>query len=152
MTAALLMMATGALAAAPSASERAALEKLALDSDRDWDTKALDRFTAHHTPDGSVRIGGNPAIVGTAAMRAYFGRAFAARPEGFRHVSKLESVEMIDPNTALADTYVRVEQRQADGNWALQRDFRTYSVVVRSKDGWKLRSVRASPLPPRPAA
>ena len=147
-----LLMATGAMAAPPSATDRAALEKLALDSDRDWDAKALESFTAHHTPDGSVRIAGNEPIIGNAAMRAYFGRAFAARAEGFRHVSKVENIEMIDRDTAVADSYVRVERRQPDGSWALQRDFRTYSVAVRSKDGWRLRSVRASPLPPKPAA
>ena len=147
-----LLMATGVMAAPPNAADRAALEKLALDSDRDWDAKALDSFTAHHTEDGSVRIAGGEPIVGEAAMRAYFGRAFAARAESFRHVSKIENIEMIDRDTAVADSYVRVERRHADGNWALQRDFRTYSVVVRSKDGWKLRSVRASPLPPKPAA
>ena len=147
-----LMMSTGVMAAPPSAPDRAALEKLALDSDRDWDARAVDRFMAHHTPDGSVRIAGGEPIVGEAAMRAYFGRAFAARAQGFRHVSKVENIEMIDRDTAVADSYVRVERRQPDGNWALQRDFRTYSVVVRSKDGWKLRSVRASPLPPKPAA
>ena len=151
-TAAMLLLTNGAMAAPPSEADRAALEKLALDSDRDWDAKALDRFMTHHTGDSSVRIAGMPAIIGEAAMRAYFGRAFAARAEGFRHVSKLEGVELIDRDTALADTYVRVEQRQADGSWALQRDFRTYSVVVRSNGGWKLRSVRAAPLPAKPAA
>ncbi len=150
--AALLMAATGAMAAPPSAADRAALENLARESDRDWDAKALDSFTLHHTPDGSVRIAGAPAIVGEAALRAYFGRAFGNRPDGFRHVSTLEGVEMLDPNTAVADTYVRVERRQPDGSWALQRDFRTYSVVVRSNGEWKLRSVRASPLPPKPAS
>lgn len=151
-TAVAMMAASCALAAPPSAADRAALETLALESDRDWDAKAVDRFMAHHTPDGSVRIAGAPPLVGDAAMRAYFGRVFGARPEGFRHVTKVENIEMIDRNTAVADSYVRVEQRQADGNWALQRDFRTYSVVVRSKGDWKLRSVRASPLPPKPAA
>ena len=150
--AAMLLTAAAATATPPSAADRAALEKLALASDRDWDAKALASFTAHHTPDGSVRIAGNEPIVGEAAMRVYFGRAFAARAEGFRHVSKLENVEMIDRDTAVADSYVRVERRQADGSWALQRDFRTYSVVVRSNGGWKLRTVRASPLPPKPAA
>lgn len=150
--ASMLLAASAAMAAPPSAADRAALEKLALDSDRDWDAKALDSFTAHHTADGTVRIAGGETIVGEAAMRAYFGRAFAARPEGFRHVSTVEAIEMLDPNTAVADSYVRVERRQADGSWGLQRDFRTYSVVVRSKDGWRLRSVRASPLPPKPAA
>jgi hypothetical protein len=147
-----LLMATGVMAAPPNPADRAALEKLALDSDRDWDAKALDSFTAHHTADGTVRIAGGETIVGEAAMRSYFGRAFANRPEGFRHVSKVEAIEMIDPDTAVADSYVRVEQRQPDGSWILRRDFRTYSVVVRSKDGWRLRSVRASPLPPKLAA
>ena len=85
-------------------------------------------------------------------MRSYFGRAFAARPDGFRHVSRVEGIELLDPDTALADTHVRVERRQPDGSWALQREFRSYSVIVRSKDGWRLRSVRAAPLPARPAA
>lgn len=147
-----LLMATGATAAPPNPADRAALERLALESDRAWDAKALDRFTAHHTSDGTVRIAGGETIVGEAAMREYFGRAFAARPDGFRHVSTVEAIEMLDPDTAVADSYVRVEQRQPDGRWALRRDFRTYSVVVRSKDGWRLRSVRASPLPPKPAA
>lgn len=150
--AALLMAATGAVAAPPSPADRAALEKLARDSDRDWDAKALDSFTSHHSRDGTVRIADAPAIVGEAAMRAYFGRAFANRPDGFRHVSTMESAEMLDADTAVADTYVRVERRLPDGSWALQRDFRTYSVVVRSNGAWKLRAVRASPLPPKPAA
>lgn len=143
----LLATTTAAAATPPSAFDRDALERLALASDRDWDAKALDGFLSHHVADSSVRIAGDAAVVGTAAMRGYFGRAFAARPDGFRHVSTLENVDMLDHDTAVADTFVRVEQRQSDGGWALQRAFRTYVVAVRVDGAWKLRSVRAAPLP-----
>lgn len=142
-----LLAASAAQAAAPSPADHAALERLALDSDRDWDAKALDRFLGHHVADSSVRIAGDAAVLGREAMRGYFGRAFAARPAGFRHVSTLEHVDMIGRDTAIVDTQVRVEQRQADGSWALQRTFRTYVVAVRANGEWKLRAVRAAPLP-----
>jgi len=147
-----LGMAAGAAAMPPSPGDRAALEKLAVDSDRAWDAKDIDRFAAHYSADGSVRMGGNDVITGEKAIREYFGRMFAARGDGFRHVSKVENLEMVGPDAVFADGHVRVERRQPDGSWQLLREFRNHSLVVRRKGEWRLRSVRAYPLPVRPAA
>lgn len=146
LTCAALVLATAAEAAPPSDADRAALEALAEAADIDWNEKDVAGMAAHYAQDASLGLGGQ-MLEGRAALADYFKLAFARRPGVFRHVTRIEKVELLRPDLAFSDAVVRVERQQPDGSWALERSFRNASVSVRSEGGWKLRSVRAYPVP-----
>lgn len=152
MTAAVLMTATGALAAAPSATDRVALEKLAADNDAAWNAKNVAVVSGQYVADASLRLGTSAAHDGREAVRAYFTRAFGARQGNLRHVSKVDNIDMVTPDLAFADAYVRVERDNSDGTVTLMREFRNHSIVVRENGQWRMRAVRAHPLPANPAS
>jgi uncharacterized protein (TIGR02246 family) len=152
MAAAAMMMTTGAMAAAPSAADRTALERLAADNDAAWNAKDVDGVMAQYAGDGSLRLGGGPAFNGLAAVRRYFTQAFAQRQGRLRHVTRLDNVDLVTPDLAYADAHVRVERDNGDGSFTLMREFRNHSLVVREGGAWRMRAVRAHMLPPKPAA
>ena len=136
-----------ALAQPPGPADQAALAALAGEADAAWNAKDAARMAAAYAEDGDLRLGDGPAIEGRNNIAAQFRSAFAARQATMRHVTTVDHADLIGPDLAVSDAGVRVEQRQADGSWTLVRAFRNVSVAVRERDGWRLRTVRAFPLP-----
>lgn len=150
--AALMMTAANACAEPPRAEDRAALEKLAADNDAAWNVKDVDGVMAQYAGDGSLRLGGGEAFNGLPAVRRYFTSAFAQRQGELRHVTKLDNLDLVTPDIAYADAYVRVERENGDGSFTLMREFRNHSLVVRENGRWRMRAVRAHVMPAKPAA
>lgn len=140
-------VATGALAAPPSRMDDVALRALGAAADEAWDAKDADRMATYYADDATLLVGGaGGEQLGRAQVRAYFQRAFASRSGDLRHVSEIRCLQMLGPDMALTDVWVRVEARQPDGAWKPLRYFNNVSLAVREADGWKLRAVRAYPL------
>jgi ketosteroid isomerase-like protein len=134
-------------AAPPAAADQAAFERLAAANDGAWDRKDWRAMTAQYAPDGTLRVGPEAVgISGSESIGKFFRESFARRGEGFRHVTRIDQVNMVRPDLAFADGYVRVEKADGD-KWVLVREFSSISLLVRSADGWKLHSVRALPWP-----
>ena len=150
----LLILGTLAMALIPQASvaapigesDRKALEQLAAANDAAWGAKDTATMSAQYTEDGSLRVSPQaPVIAGQTNVAEFFAQAFARREGIHRHITSLDNIELIGPDTALADASVRVERQQPNGAWVLVRTFRNISLVVRNGGQWKLRSVRAIP-------
>ncbi len=145
--AAALLLTTAARAAPPGAADRAALENLAARNDSAWTAGDAAAIAADYSADGTLRLAGMAeALEGSKAVRGYFERAFAARPSSFRHVTRLERIDIVGRDIAFADAHVRVEQLK-DGKWEAVREFLNHSVLRKERGAWKLHSVRAHRLP-----
>lgn len=148
VAAALALVSAGAAAAPPSASDRTALERLAADNDSAWTAKDWASITGQYVAGGTLRVAPTaPIEIGRAAIGRFFQASFKRRPAGFRHITRIDNIDMVTPDLAIADGYVRVERSEAGGSWTLVREFASSSLVVREGGRWKLHSVRANPLP-----
>lgn len=133
-------------ARAETSADRQALEQLASANDSAWGAKDVATMASQYTQDGSVRVSPDaPVIAGRAPVSAFFKQAFDRRQGVHRHITKLDHIDWISPDMALADASVRVERQEPDGNWSLVRTFRNITLSVRQGGQWKLRSVRAIP-------
>jgi uncharacterized protein (TIGR02246 family) len=145
--AALTLSALPANAAPPAEADRQALTKLATDNDTAWNVKDAATILGQYAAEGTLRVGHDSSVLaGREAIGRFFDAAFARRPDGFRHVTRIDHIEMITPDMALADGYVRVERAGDNVAWTLVREFRSNSLVVREGGEWRLHSVRAHPL------
>ena len=141
-----------AAAAPPSPSDRAELERLAAANDSAWTAKDWATIAGQYVESGTLRVAPTaPIEIGRGAITRFFQASFERRPAGFRHVTRIDNIEMVAPGVAIADGYVRVERAAAEG-WTLLREFTSSSLVVRENGQWKLHSVRATPLPPAKAS
>jgi uncharacterized protein (TIGR02246 family) len=141
-----LLSAAAVEAAPPPPADRAALEALAHQADLDWNERDVAGMAGHYTDDASLGLNGQ-MLTGNSALADYFKTAFSRRPGTFRHITALEQVDLIRPDLAYSDAIVRVERAQPDGSWTLERTFRNTSIAVKQGGAWKLRSVRAYPMP-----
>jgi len=140
---------TAANASPPTANDRAALERLASENDAAWTAKDWATITNQYAAGGTLRVDPTKAVeLGQEAIGRFFQASFSRRPDGFRHITKVENIEMVTPNLAIADAHVRVE-RLKDADWVLAREFVSSSLAIREGGNWKLHSVRANPLPAR---
>lgn len=139
--------ATAAVAAPPSRMDDMALRALCAAADEAWDAKDADRMATYYADDATLLVGGaGGEQLGRAQVQAYFQRAFASRSGDLRHVSEIRGLQMLSPDMALTDVWVRVEARQPDGVWKPMRYINNVSLAVREAGGWKLRAVRAFPM------
>ncbi len=144
---ALALSGAAAAAAPPSPADRAELERLAAANDSAWTVKDWASITGQYVESGTLRVAPTaPIQIGRDSIARFFRTSFERRPAGFRHVTRIDNIEMIAPDMALADGHVRVE-RAGPGGWALVREFTSSSLLVREGGRWKLHSVRATPLP-----
>jgi ketosteroid isomerase-like protein len=133
-------------AQAQTAADRQALEQLASANDTAWGAKDVATMASQYVANGSVRVSPQaPVIAGRGPVSDFFKQAFDRRPGVHRHITKLDHIDWITPDMALADASVRVERQEPDGSWSLVRTFRNITLSVREDDRWKLRSVRAIP-------
>jgi ketosteroid isomerase-like protein len=133
-------------AKAETATDRQALEQLASANDTAWGAKDVAAMASQYVANGSVRVSpGAPVIAGRGPVSDFFKQAFDRRQGVHRHITKLDHIDWITPDMALADASVRVERQEPDGGWSLVRTFRNITLSVREDNRWKLRSVRAIP-------
>jgi uncharacterized protein (TIGR02246 family) len=141
-----LIFAAPTHAAAPSSVDQRALCQLASRMDQAWTaadaTANADLFAVNAT----ARFGDELLGEGRDAIRDQFRTFFQDRPGGLRHVTKIERVEQLATNLAMWDAEVRVEQRQANGNWAALTRIRNVTLIVRQSGGWRIQAVRAFPV------
>lgn len=131
----------------PSEGDRHALERLAAENDAAWGAKDVAIISGQYATEGTVRVSPqSPVITGRSTVTGFFKNAFDRRQGTHRHITKLDHIELVAPDLALADGDVRVERQEADGSWRLVRTFRSVTLAVRQDGGWKLRSVRAIPM------
>ena len=142
-----LVAATAAQGAEPSPRDRQALVALAAQMDQRWNQADADASAALFAADASARFGEDPLAQGREAIRAQFRSFFKDRPTGLRHVTSIERIEQFDANHALWDAEVRVDRRQADGQWQTLTRIRNVTVAERQAGGWRVLAVRAVPLP-----
>ena len=143
-----LALAGPALANPAAPNDEAALRALATDADRAWNQRDPAAMLAVYADGSSLRVGMEAAqLSGRESIGRFFAAAFARREGEFRHLTEFDGIDMVDPKHALSEGTVRVEQRGANGDWVLARRFRSMSLAVRTAEGWKLRWVRAIPLP-----
>ena len=141
-------MTAPASAASVAALDRTALEQLKNANDAAWNRKDVATIAGQYVEDASVRVApGAELLSGRAAITRFFTASFARRDGEYRHVTALAHLEPLDDETVLGEGDVRLEKREKDGGWTLVRRFRSISVAVRDGGQWKLRSVRAIPLP-----
>lgn len=139
--------ALGAHAAPPNPAHESALRALAAAADDAWDLKDADLMAGYYATDATLIVGGAPTpIQGRAGIKAYFQQTFANRAGTMRHVSELRTMDMVSPDLAVTDLWVRVEVQQPDGGWKEVRRFNNLSIAKHEGDGWKLRAVRAYPV------
>ncbi|HYC04937.1 MAG TPA: SgcJ/EcaC family oxidoreductase [Azospirillaceae bacterium] len=148
-----LLLSGAAQAAPPSEKDRAELAAVMVAADDAWNAKDADAMAGIYAEDGSIAITPNGQVfAGRETIRGLFTRNFAARKDEARHLSSTQHVDMLTPDLAQVDAQVRVEVKDAAGNWTLARYFVNTSVAVRQKDGWKIRTVRANLRPIEEAA
>lgn len=133
-------------AQAQTAADRQALEQLASANDAAWGAKDVATMASQYVANGSVRVSPQaPVIAGRDPVSDFFKQAFDRRQGVHRHITKLDHIDWITSDMALADASVRVERQEPDGSWSLVRTFRNITLSVREDKQWKLRSVRAIP-------
>ena len=133
----------------PAGSEdRRSLEALAHGVDELWDKGDAESLSGLFAEEGNLRLTGmTEPVTGRKALRSFFEQSFARREPGLRHVTLVEQVELPSSDLMVSDGRVRIERRNADGSWALVREFANNNVAVREKGRWKLVAVRGHALP-----
>lgn len=146
--AALCGFAAPALAAELPARDAAALTDLAAEADAAWNQRDTTRMTAVYASNGSLLVAPmSAAREGQPAIGEYIARAFARRQGEWRHITRLTRMEALTPDLAMTDSVVDVDQRQPDGSWKTMRRFNNVSMAEREGAGWRIRAVRAFPMP-----
>jgi len=141
------LCAAAANASPPADKDRVALQRLASDNDAAWTAKDWATITSQYVAGGTLRVDPTAAVeMGQEAIGRFFQASFSRRPDGFRHITVLDNIEMVTPDLAIADAHVRVEREQ-NADWVLVREFVSSSLAIREGGKWKLHSVRANPLP-----
>lgn len=143
-----LLAAPPVLAARPTPADATALAALAAEADVAWSLRDAARMTAVYADHASLIVGAMPeAREGKAGIGDYIARAFAGRQGEWRHVTRLTRMEAVGPDLVLSDAVVDVDQRQPDGSWKTMRRFSNVTLAQRQSDGWRIRTVRAFPMP-----
>ena len=140
------LIAAPAISAEPSPGDRTALLQLAERMDQAWTVADADANAELFASDATARFDADPLGSGREAIREQFRAFFKDRPAGLRHVTNIERVELLAPGLALWDAEVRVERRQAAGDWMTLTRIRNVTLAVRQSDGWRIKAVRAFPI------
>ena len=132
--------------AEPSATDERELRQLASRMDGAWTAADAEANAELFATNATARFAEEPLGAGRDAIRDQFRAFFKDRPPGLRHLTNIERIELIAANLAMWDAEVRVERRQANGEWAPLTRIRNVTLVVRQLDGWRIQAVRAFPL------
>lgn len=141
-----VFLAAPAFSAEPTPRDRAELRQLAERMDLAWTAADADANAELFASDATARFDTDPLSQGREAIRRQFQAFFKDRPAGLRHVTNIERVELLAPDLALWDAEVRVERRQAMGDWMTLTRIRNVALVHRQSDGWRIKAARAFPI------
>lgn len=133
-------------AAEPSPVDQLALRQLANRMDQAWTAADADANAELFAYDATARFAAEPIGAGRDAIRDQFRTFFKDRPAGLRHVTSIERIEQLAANLVMWDAEVRVEGKQANGEWATLTTIRNVTLVARQPDGWRIQTVRAFPI------
>lgn len=139
-------LAAPAHSAEPSAADRQALEQIAERMDEAWTAANADANAELFSVDATARFGDDLLGTGREEIRAQFRSFFKDRPPGLKHITKIERIEHLVPDVAMWDAEVRVERRQATGQWTTLTRIRNMTIVTRQPEGWRIKAVRAFPI------
>jgi len=146
-----LVIALGVASQAPAAelarSDREQLLRLAQRMDEAWTAGDPEANAKLFVPHATARFGDDALGEGREAILSQFAGFFKDRPPGLRHVTNIERTEPLADDLVMWDAEVRVESRQADGRWSTLTRIRNVTIAVRQPDGWRIRDVRAFPVP-----
>lgn len=141
-----LASATAAAAAEPQPEDRIALLQLAERMDRAWTEADADANASLFAENATARFDADPLGEGREAIRAQFRAFFKDRPTGLRHVTSIERIDQLGPDLAFWDAEVRVERKQAAGDWAVATRIRNVTLAIRHRKEWRIHTVRAFPV------
>lgn len=150
---ALVLAATGAMAAPASPADRATIDRLAVELDKAWDAKNWQAIVDQYSANATLRLGPSSQIVmGHDDLARYYQAMFERRADGLRHITIVDRVEMVAPDMVFADIRAAV-QRKNGAEWVTVGEFSVGSLLVREASGWKNLVVRSHPLnsPTNPA-
>lgn len=139
-------LAAQAAAAEPTSADNQQLLQLALRMDQAWTAGDADANAQLFAVNATARFGDDPLGDGREAIRKQFEGFFTDRPQGLRHVTKIERIERLAEDLAIWDAEVRVERLQADKQWATLTRIRNVTIAVRQQEGWRIKAVRAFPV------
>lgn len=148
-----LAIATLAMTIAPGAyavtapTDHQQLRQLAAQMDRAWTAGDAEANAQLFANDATARFGNDQLAVGRGAILAQFQSFFKDRPAGLRHVTRIERIERLADDLALWDAEVRVEGQRPPGQWVTLTRIRNVTIAGRGHEGWRIRSVRAFPVP-----
>ena len=139
------IMAVPAAAAQIEPADHAQLLQLAERMDRAWTAGDANANARLFAADATARFGDDPLGQGRAEIGDQFHAFFKNRPAGLRHVTAIERVELLAPDLTFWDAEVRVERRNAAGEWATLTRIRNVTLAIRQPGGWRIQAVRAFP-------
>lgn len=129
------------------ASDRAAVERIAVVADEAWNARDAAGMSTLYTGDATVVVGvGAMSAQGAGGIRDYFTGSFARTPASLRHATTVDRIVVLAPDVAFADSRVALDQLQPDGSHQSIRHFSSHSVLVKREGEWKIHAVRAVPV------
>lgn len=143
----------GALASAaeePSAADSAALRLFWSTVDASWNERDAEQFSELFTEDGRfafVDLG--TSLDGREAIHESFAGRFPGFAPELRHLTSVHGVEQIAPGVCAVDGEVEILRTDPAGEAVptVLRRFEIFAVMLQAPEGWKIRVLRAYPLP-----
>lgn len=143
-----ISFASEAYAAEPAPADRQQLMQLAEQMDHAWTAGYAEANAQLFAVDATARFGNDRLASGREEILAQFQSFFNDRPQGLRHVTKIERVERLNHELAMWDAEVRVEGQRPPGQWVTLTTIRNVTIAARQREGWRIKSVRAFPVSP----
>ena len=143
-----ISVASVAFAAEPAPADRQQLMQLAEQMDHAWTAGDAEANAQLFAVDATARFGNDRLASGREEILAQFQSFFNDRPQGLRHVTKIERVERLNHELAMWDAEVRVEGQRPPGQWVTLTTIRNVTIAARQREGWRIKSVRAFPVSP----
>lgn len=135
-----------AFAVEPSLAIERDARQLASRMDQAWTAADAEANAELFAVNATARFADEPRGAGRDAIRDQFRTFFKDRPEGLRHVTNIERIEQLAADLAMWDAEVRVEGKQANGDWAVLTRIRNVTLITRQPEGWRIQAVRAFPI------
>lgn len=146
-------------AAAEVPAESVAVRTLWSTLDTLWNARDAERFGDLFAVDASFEfVDRGERLEGRRAIRHHFAQRFPRFAPDVRHRTHVRAVHAIAPGVSTVDGKVEI-LREGTGDGAepvVSRTFAIFAVMLRTADGWRIRTLRAYALPaadgPAPAS
>lgn len=131
------------------AADSTAVEALWSKLDSIWNARDAERFSDLFTEDGSFALveRGQSFETRSAIYRRFVEQFRSQRPE-LRHTTRLRRFHPVAPDIVVVDGIVEVSSADSEGTApTLVRRLAITAVMVCASEAWRIRLVRAYPLP-----